>query len=242
MLAPACEAAPETGIHVNGVGTYYLLEAARLFGTKQVIFASSITVFTNSRKDSVIDDYSSTRPNNVYAAAKVFSENLGLSYRRQYGLDFRSLRIPGMVGPGLRAHGFFEYVSKAIGAAIAGEPYSVCVDPRTRIPVMYLDDLARAFTDLAATPIERVPTANYLVLGPTPVPSAGEMVERVKSKIPGAQLDFKIDPAVQEMIDTLPKAFDDRYAREEWGWRPRYNLDDIIDAFIAQGERPSKQV
>ena len=231
VLAPVCEKTPEIGIQTNAVGTYHMLEAARLFGTKQFLFGSSIAVITGDGKNSVIDDYSATHPNNVYAAAKLFSENLGLCYRRQYKLDFRSLRFPGMVGPGVRARGFFNYVSEAIGAAIDGKPYSIAVDPSIRIPIMYLGDLVRALTDLAAAPIDRIRTVNYLVLGYKPVPSAGEIVERLKARIPGAQIDFR-DHAVR--YDTLPAdAFDDRYAREEWGWQPRYDLDDIIDAFIA---------
>src|SRR5271170_6743756 len=40
MLAPACDADPEAGIQTNALGTYYILEAARLFGASQVVFAS----------------------------------------------------------------------------------------------------------------------------------------------------------------------------------------------------------
>ena len=42
MLAPACDDLPATGIQANAMGIYYILEAARLFGVRQVIFASSM--------------------------------------------------------------------------------------------------------------------------------------------------------------------------------------------------------
>ena len=32
MLAPGCDTDPEAGIRANALGTYYILEAARLFG------------------------------------------------------------------------------------------------------------------------------------------------------------------------------------------------------------------
>jgi threonine 3-dehydrogenase len=235
VLAPVCEKSPETGIRVNALGTYHMLEAARLFKAQQLIFASSITVITGDGKNTVLDDNATTHPDNIYAAAKLFSENMGLFYRRKYGFDFRSLRFPGIVGPGLRSFGFFNYVSEVIGAAVAGKPYLIGVDPGIRTPILYLGDLVRALTELAATPMEKCPTANYLVLGPKPVPSAGDIVERVKAKIPDAQVGFKSNAV---SFDNLPAdAFDDRCARKEWGWQPRYDLDGIIDAFIAQKKK-----
>lgn len=48
MLAPACDEDPEAGIRVNALGTYHVLEAARLFGARQVVFASSLSVHRSS--------------------------------------------------------------------------------------------------------------------------------------------------------------------------------------------------
>src|SRR5262249_24831968 len=45
MLPPGCDDDREAGIRATGLGTYHVLEAARLFGPRQVIFASSVSVF-----------------------------------------------------------------------------------------------------------------------------------------------------------------------------------------------------
>lgn len=42
------DADPEAGIQANALGTYYILEAARLFGVQQLILASSISVLSAS--------------------------------------------------------------------------------------------------------------------------------------------------------------------------------------------------
>lgn len=237
MLGPACDAAPQAGIQANAMATYNLLEAARMFGVKQVIFASSFTVFAGAQGDrAVIDDYSTTRPPAVYAAAKLFSENLGLCYRRLHGIDWRSLRIPGIVGPGVRQPGAFEYVSKAISAAIEGQPYAIYVEPAVRVPLVYIEDIARAFTDLAAAPLEQINTGNYLVLGAHPTPSAQEIVDCLRAKIAGTQLSFQVNPAMQEIFDHFPQSFDDCYARKEWGWQPHFDLDGLIDDWIAKSK------
>jgi UDP-glucose 4-epimerase len=45
MRGPQCDADPEAGIRANALGTFHILEAARLFGVRQVIFAGSQSIF-----------------------------------------------------------------------------------------------------------------------------------------------------------------------------------------------------
>jgi threonine 3-dehydrogenase len=239
MLAPACDGDPEAGIQANALGTYYILEAARLFCVPQVVFASSISVLSAANpNDQTVNDYSSARPETVYGAAKLFSENLGLFYRRQHGLDYRGLRLPALIGPGTMSHGYAEYFNKVIEESAKGNPYVVYVEPRNRIPVVHIKDAARAFADLRAAPQERIKTVNYIVIGPTPTPSALELVDLVKTKIPGAKIGFKVNENIQKIMDQSSRLpFDDRYARQEWGWRHEYDLDAIVDDFLAQTKR-----
>ncbi len=234
MLAPACDANPETGIRNNGLGTYHLLEAARLFGARQLIFASSLSVFgAPPAKPPVIDDYSGTRPETIYGAAKLFSENLGMCYRRLYGFDYRGLRLPNINGPGTTTHGYLEYFNKAIEESVNGKPYSLYVEPDCRIPIMHVADAARAFVELAEAPAHAIRTANYTVLGPSPAPTAQELVDEVRARVPGTRLDFKVDERLSAMISAIGGLpFDDRYARDEWGWRHQFDLGDIVDSFV----------
>jgi len=236
MLAPACDADPEAGIRANALGTYHILEAARLFGVQQVIFAGSMSVFSGAyARESVLDDFSMTRPDFIYGAAKLFSENIGLFYKRQYGFDYRGLRLPNVIGPGTQTHGYLEYFNKTIEESAKGNAYSLYVAPHITIPVMYIHDAARAFVELAAAPIERIKTVNYIVLGPTPFPTAEELVQTVTAKIPGARLDFQIDQKVSDLIESVTaRPFEDKYARQEWGWRHRYSVKDIVDEFLAR--------
>lgn len=239
MLAPACDDDPEAGIRANALGTYHVLEAARLFGVRQVVFASSLSVFGGaSLAASVVDDDATTRPNAIYSASKLFSENLGLTYRRLYGLDFRGLRLPNVNGPGARTHGYLEYFNKAIEESVAGRPYSIYVEPHVRIPILHVADAARAFYELSQAPQVSIKTVNYAVLGPRPAPTAQELVNAVTQVVPGAKLDFQVNSQVSRLIDAAGGLnFDDRYARSEWGWKHAFGLPQIIDSFakVAKG-------
>lgn len=238
MLGPACDDDPEAGIRANALGTYHVLEAARLFGVRQVVFASSLSVFGGaSSTASVVDDDATTRPNAIYSASKLFSENLGLTYRRLYGLDFRGLRLSNVNGPGARTHGYLEYFNKAIEESVAGRPYSIYVEPHVRIPILHVADAARAFYELSQAPQASIRTVNYAVLGPRPAPTAQELVDAVKQAVPGARLDFKVNPQVSRLIDAVGGLnFDDRYARSEWGWKHAFDFPQIIDSFLKAGK------
>jgi nucleoside-diphosphate-sugar epimerase len=233
MLAPACDDHPESGIRSNGLATYHVLEAARLFGARQVIFASSLSVFAGVPSNvTVVDDHATTRPNTIYAAAKLFSENLGLCYRRLHGIDFRGLRLPNVNGPGAMTHGYLEYFNRAIEASVAGRPYAIYVEPHVRIPILHISDAARAFYELAAAPRDSIRTVNYTVLGPTPAPTAGELIEAIKQRVPGAKLEFAVKPEISHLVEAIGGLrFDDRYARTEWGWKHEFDLTRIIESF-----------
>jgi nucleoside-diphosphate-sugar epimerase len=235
MLAPSCDLDPEAGIRTNALGTYHILEAARLFGVEQVIFASSMSIFSGAySSEEILNDFSVTRPDFIYGATKLFSENIGLFYKRQYGFDYRGLRLPNIIGPGTQTHGYLEYFNKAIEESAKGHPYSVYVAPQIGIPIMHIQDAARAFLELAQAPLAQLKTVNYIVLGPVPFPTAQELVDTVKAKMPWAKLDFQVNEKISKVIESLTaRPFEDRYARQEWGWQHRYSVEDIVDQFLA---------
>ena len=149
-----------------------------------------MSVFTGAcSSEPILNDFSVTRPDFIYGAAKLFSENIGLFFKRQYGFDYRGLRLPNIIGPGTQTHGYLEYFNKTIEESAMGHPYSVYVAPHVRIPIMYIHDAARAFFELAQAPLAQIKTVNYIVLGPPPLPTAQELVDSVKAKIPGDSLE-----------------------------------------------------
>src|SRR4030066_306864 len=65
-------------------------------------------------REGVINDYTLQRPQLFYGATKVFCELMGLVYKRKYGLDFRGVRYPSIVGPGVKTPGVVQYTSWVI--------------------------------------------------------------------------------------------------------------------------------
>ena len=233
MLSVPSDADPASAIQTNAMGTFYVLESAKLFDVEQVIFSSSVGTYGLDMPDGPIDDLTIQRPVFLYGATKAFGEHLGLFYRRKYGLDFRGIRYPSVIGPGVTTPGAVQYTSWVIEACAAGKPFTVWVTPETRMPIMYLSEAAMATIRLAQAPKDSIKTVNYIVDGVKPTPSAGELVEAVRSKLPDARIDFRPDPKIQPLLDDMVRALDDTRAREEWGWQPTHDLTRIVDDFLA---------
>ena len=233
MLSVPSDADPASAMQTNAMGTFYVLEAAKLFEVGQVIFSSSIGTYGYDIPDAAIDDLTIQRPALFYGVTKVFGEHLGLFYKRKHGLDFRGIRYPSVIGPGVTTPGAAQYTSWVIESCAAGEPFTIWVTPETRMPVMYVTEAAAATIRLAQAPRDGIVAVNYLVDGVKPTPSGAELADAVRAKIPGAEIDFQPDPNIQPLVDKMVRPLDDSKAREEWGWQPTHSLERIVDDFLA---------
>jgi threonine 3-dehydrogenase len=234
MLSVPSDADPAGAFYANAQGTFNILEAAKLFEVPQVLFSSTIGTYGLDIPEKEINDYSLQRPQLFYGATKVFCEHMGLFYKRKYGLDFRGLRYPSIVGPGVKTPGVVQYTSWIIEESAKGRAFAVYVKPETRCPVMYFKDAALAIVKLAEAPKGNIKMTSYLVAGVKPIATAQQLVEMVKAKIPGAQIDFQPDLQIQPILDKLLLPIDDTLAKQEWGWEAEYNQERMVDDFIKE--------
>ncbi len=232
MLSTPSDADHTAAMQTNVMGTFHVLEAARLFEVPQVLFSSTIATYALDFAGDAIDDATIQRPVQFYGASKLFGEHMGLFYKRRYGLDFRGIRYPSIVGPGVKTPGAMQYTSWMIEECAKGKPFTVWARPETRRSVIYFKDAARAMVELGQAPVANIKAVNYLLGGTRPVASAGELADMVRARIPGARIDFQPDPALQPILDKLSVRLDDRRAREEWNWTPHYTQEQIVDDFL----------
>ena len=202
MLSLPSELDPPAAFHANAMGTFHVFEAARLLDVKKVIFASSIATFGLGLPQGPIDDLTLQRPQIFYGACKLFGENMGMFYRRKYGIDYRCVRYPSIVGPGVRTPGSVQYTSWIIENAAKGHPFTVWVRPETRTSILYFKDAALATVALAEAPADRIKMVNYLLGGARP--TALELVDLVRRRFPEAEINFEVDEELQARLTTRP--------------------------------------
>ena len=234
LLSVPSDADQAASMQANVLGTFHVLEAARLFGVPQVLFTSSLGVYGADITEDFIDEKTVEHPLLFYGATKAFAENMGRFYKRKYGIDFRGIRFPSIIGPGMTTPGVAQYNPGVIEQSAKGNPFTIWVTPETRIPIMYFTESARSFVELGQAPVENIKTINYVLTGITPTPSAGELADAVRAKIPGAQINFEPDPVLQPILDDISKRVDDTKAQQEWGWKPEYDLERSVDEFLKE--------
>ena len=233
MLSVPSEENPWGSFQTNVCGTYHVFEAARILGAQRVVFASSIATY-NLGISSTVTDNSLQRPTTIYGIGKLYCELLGMFYRNRFSLDFRSVRYPSVIGPGVRTPGVAQYNPWMIEYAALGKAFECFVTEDTKCPVIYFKDAASCIDLLYRAPKEAIKTINYNVGGVTPVQSAKELEIAIRKLIPNFEVSYKPDPRIMEFYRNFNvEAYDDLRAREEWGWTPEYgNFDIVVRDFV----------
>lgn len=193
----------ELGTKVNLEATHDLLEACRLAGhCPKFIFASSIAVYGGVDE---IDDATPPAPRISYGAQKLICEILIDDYTRRGYIDGRALRLPTvMVRPGGANTAVSGWASAIIREPLAGRDYVCPVRPDTRMACISVGKVVQAFLHAAALPAERLGARRTVLLEGIPV-TAQQMWQAVEKRARGC-VKFAPDPALQAIMDAVPKA------------------------------------
>jgi len=229
ILSASGEKMPHRAYAVNQHGTYHALEAARLFGIRQMMFASTIAAFGPGLPDPVPNEVS-LLPTTMYGVTKVAGELLGNYYREKWGLDFRGVRFPGLINAGVPGGGTTDYALHMYVDGLRHGRYECYVGPESTVPMMYMPDALRAIVELSEAPREKLGRSIYNIAAVSP--TAQEFADAVCARIPGVEITFNVDPARQAILDSWPARVDDSLARSEWNWNHEFDLDRMSDDLL----------
>jgi threonine 3-dehydrogenase len=230
MLTLVSENDPQGSFQTNVVGTMNVLEAARLFGVKKVMFTSSIGTY-GMELGEIVTDTTIQRPVSFYGIGKLYCEGLGTLYRFKYGLDFRSVRYAAVIAPGVKTPG--HWVPPMIEDAVLGKPHNSPVTEDTGTWMISLKDAVRSAYTILLAPAENIKMINYNVAGPNSAVSATELAQAIKKHIPNAVINFRQEKNDGSAHKGHHGTFDDSYARREWGWKPEHpTVEKIVEYFI----------
>ena len=90
---------PELYIQVDYNGTQNLMDAARAFAVGNFVFASTSSVYGDTKQIPFVETDACDRPLQPYAAAKRAAEMLGFTYHHLFGLNFTTIRFFTVYGP-----------------------------------------------------------------------------------------------------------------------------------------------
>ena len=230
VLSATGEQNPELCERVNVGGTITVLETARRHGLR-VYAPSSIAVF-GPDAPATAPQVTPLNPTTTYGKTKVTGEVMAMNYWKQYGVDTRGIRYPGLVSwKSPAGGGTTDYAVEIFHAALNEGHYDCFVGSETRLPMMYMDDAIRATLELMDAPVNSIGDARggYNVSGISF--TAGELADAISERVDGFTCEFKPDHR-QEYADSWPDAVDDSVAKEDWGWRAEYNLNRMVDEML----------
>lgn len=212
---------PELTLKVDSVGTFHVLEKARLDGSR-FIMASTSEVYGDPLAHPQQEEYwgnvNPTGPRSVYDEAKRFSEAATMCFHRDYGVDARIVRIFNTYGPRMRLNDG-RVVPNFITQALSGEALTVYGDGSQTRSFCYVDDLVRAvygYTLLDEIEYRIINLGN---------PDEYQIVDFARIVADAVSVNFKATHVNLPVDDPKQRRPDISRARQVLGWEPTTPLE-----------------
>jgi UDP-glucose 4-epimerase len=133
---------PRTTFNNDTLGTFYVLEQCRKYGTK-IVFMSTCMVYDRCLNETGITEEHPIKPASPYAGSKIAAENLVLSYYHTYGLPAVVVRPFNTYGPFQKSGGEGGVVAIFIMKKLAGETLNIYGEGTQTRDLLYVEDCAR---------------------------------------------------------------------------------------------------
>jgi threonine 3-dehydrogenase len=257
LLSTRAEFTPEAAHKVNVEGTLSLLklavEQSRWHGAPVTfLFPSSIAVYglpsVEAKKTAgKVKETEWTMPVTMYGCNKLYCEHLGRYYAKHYrqlaadperrgGVDFRSIRFPGLISAlTVPSGGTSDYAPEMLHAAAQRKSYECFVREDVTIPFMAMPDAISALLGLASAPAGSLSRSVYNITSFNP--TAGQIRNIVQREFHDADITFRPDDKRQAIVDSWPSDVDDSAARRDWGFRPAFSLERAFSEYLIPGIR-----
>ena len=223
LLSAKAEKQPMFSWELNMGGLQRVLDASVRHKVKKVFWPSSIAVFgPNTPKDNT-PQHTIMEPNTIYGMTKLAGERWVEYYYRRYNLDIRSMRYPGLIGyKSLPGGGTTDYAVDIFYNALQYNDFECFLEEHTILPMMYMPDAVRATLELMeADGTKLTIRSSYNIAGFSIAP--GELASEIKKHLPKFNISYKPDYR-QTIAESWPKSIDDSIARDNWNWKPSYDL------------------
>jgi len=231
---------PDTYIKSNIQGFLNILEACRKYPVKQLLYASSSSVYGLNRNMPFSVHRNVDHPVSLYAASKKANELMAHTYSHLFGIPTTGLRFFTVYGPWGRPDMALFIFTKAI---LEGKPIEVYNHGKMERDFTFVDDIVGGISRM----IGKAPVSNPGWDPENPDPASSSAPYRlynIGNSRPVKLMDFisAIEKrtgkkAIMEMLPIqpgdVPKTWaDTSELMEDYGYAPYTSIQDGIDRFI----------
>tara|TARA_B100000315_G_C14548453_1_gene574461 strand:- start:111 stop:1106 length:996 start_codon:yes stop_codon:yes gene_type:complete len=212
---------PNLYMHTNVEGTSNILELSHSHSIKDIVLASSSSVYGNNPIPWK-EDQDVNKPINPYGASKIAAELLAYTYHNLYKLNITMLRFFSVYGPwGRPDMAYFTFANKIT----KGEPIDVYNNGKLKRDFTYIDDIV----DGTISAIDNPKPYEIYNLGNHKSEELGYFIELIEKNL-GKTAEKNYLP-MQEG-DFLENFADIDKAKNDLGFEPKTSLDKGIKKFV----------
>lgn len=216
---------PVYDLQTNTQSTLLLLKFAQKTGCGKFIYASSMSVY-GDQPDLPTSETVPVIPKSFYAVGKLASENY-LRIFSNYGISAVSLRLFNVYGPGQNMGNLRQgMVSIFLAQAISNRHIHVKGSPERYRDLLYIEDAVDSF--LRA--INFKCSYDVFNVGTGIKTSVGELVSKIRGTLP---FEVTVEYSGSTLGDQFGIYADNRKLSGQFGWSPRYPLDEGLMKMIA---------
>jgi nucleoside-diphosphate-sugar epimerase len=236
LLSATAEKNPAFAWDLNMNSLFHVLNLAKAGLIKKVFWPSSIAVFGPTTPRENTPQTTVTEPSTVYGISKLAGERWCEYYHKQYGVDVRSIRYPGLISwttpPG---GGTTDYAVEIFHEALKHKKYTCFLNEESALPMMYMDDAIAATINIMQANSEAIKIrSSYNLAGICFTPKI--LAAAIQKEIPDFTINYKPDFR-QQIADSWPKSIDDSSANKDWNWQHQFNLEEMVKTMLYHLER-----
>lgn len=236
LLSATAEKKPELAWDLNMNSLLHVLNLAKENYIKKVFWPSSIAVFGKNSPKKHTPQYTVMDPSTVYGISKLSGERWCEYYHKNYGVDVRSIRYPGIISwkaqPG---GGTTDYAVEIFHEALQHGTYTCFLKEDTALPMMFMDDAVRAtIAIMNAKSTEVNIRSSYNIAATSFTPK--ELTKEIQELLPDFTISYQPDFR-QEIADSWPESLDDSAAANDWNWSAHFDMKAIVSEMITNLKR-----
>lgn len=231
LLSATAEKHPEKAWELNMNSLLYILELGKAKRINKIFWPSSIAVFGPTTPKENTPQTTVMEPTTVYGITKQAGERWCEYYFKNFNVDVRSIRYPGLISwKTLPGGGTTDYAVDIYHQAVTQESYDCFLKEDTPLPMMFMDDAIKATIGImeANTNDVKVRSSyNVAALSFTP----NQLAENIRQHVPNFTISYNPDFR-QKIADSWPGSIDDSVARKDWNWQHDFDIDKMTKTML----------
>ncbi len=240
LLSQTAAKDPKLATEINENSSINLINCSAAHGVKNNIkvkffFPSSIAVY-GPRKIHNASEFDIIKPTTIYGINKLAVEQYGSKKHaefdsKNYGIDFRSIRFPGVISSdSIPTGGTTDYAPQMIHAATINKQYICKLSKETLLPFISIEKTVSSIHQLmgmdtinSTLRVFNIQEASF---------SVEDLYKAIQHKLGEFKIEYVIDNKFQSVADTWPSSLNCDEAKKKWKFSSSENFEKFIKKII----------